>query len=60
MGRALQNGTMMRTGRVVDPSEEGRGGLRSLAVRAFGEGADDKDLGQGDPADAQGGDGPPG
>ena len=33
---------VLRTGRVVDPSEESRGVLRTLAVRAFGEGADDK------------------
>ena len=33
---------VLRTGRVVDPSEESRGVLRTLSVRAFGEGADDK------------------
>ena len=33
---------VLRTGRVVDPSEESRWVLRTLSVRAFGEWADDK------------------
>ena len=41
-GRIVQGGTMMRTARVVGPLEENRGSLRSLTVRAFGEGAHEK------------------
>ena len=33
---------VLRTGCVVDPPEESRGVLRTLSVRAFGEGANDK------------------
>ncbi len=33
---------VLRSGRVVDPSEESRGVLRTLSARAFGEGADDR------------------